>query len=67
MAKGLRGLLEEESEHQWVAISGFFVFILLGAIAIQGTSSLPGIDYRSDGLEAVDGRVLDIVYGDSGS
>ena len=67
MAKGWRGLLEEESEHQWVAISGFFVFILLGAIAIQGTSSLPGTDYRSDGLEAVDGRVLDIVYGDSGS
>lgn len=67
MAKGWRGLLEEESEHQWVAISGFFVFILLGAIAIQGTSSLPGVDYRSNGLESIDGRVLDIVYGDSGS
>ncbi len=67
MAKGWRGLLEEESEHQWVAISGFFVFIILGAIAIQGTSSLPGVDYRSNGLEAVDGRVMDIVYGDSGS
>ena len=66
-AKGRRGLLEVESDHQWVAISGFFVFILLGAIAILGTSSLPGVDYRSDGLEAVDGRVLDIVYGDSGS
>ena len=36
MAKGWKGLLEEESEHQWVDISGFFVFILLGAIAIQG-------------------------------
>lgn len=67
MAKGWKGLLEEESEHQWVAISGFFVFIILGAIAIQGTSSLPGVDYRSNGLEAVDGRVMDIVYGDSGS
>ena len=67
MARGWRGLLEEESEHQWVAISGFFVFIILGAIAIQGTSSLPGVDYRSNGLEAVDGRVMDIVYGDSGS
>lgn len=67
MAKGWRGLLEEESEHQWVAMTGFFVFILLGAIAIQGTSSLPGVDYRSNGLDAVDGRVLDIVYGNSGS
>ena len=67
MAKGWRGLLEEESEHQWIAISGFFVFIILGAIAIQGTSSLPGVDYRSNGLEAVDGRVMDIVYGNSGS
>ena len=65
MAKGWRSLLEEESEHQWMAIAGFFVFILLGALAIQGTSSLPGVDYRSNGLEAVDGRVLDIVYGDS--
>lgn len=65
MAKGWRSLLEEESEHQWVAIAGFFVFILLGALAIQGTSSLPGVDYRSHGLEAMDGRVLDIVYGDS--
>jgi len=67
MAKGWRGLLEEESEHQWVAISGFFVFIIIGAIAIQGTSSLPGVDYRSNGLETVDGRVMNIVYGESGS
>jgi len=65
MAKGWRSLLEEESEHQWVAIAGFFVFIILGALAIQGTSSLPGVDYRSHGLEAMDGRVLDIVYGNS--
>ena len=67
MAKGWRGLLEEESEHQWIAIAGFFVFIILGALAIQGTSSLPGVEYRSNGLDAVDGRVLDIVYGDSGA
>ena len=65
MAKGWRGLLEEESEHQWIAIAGFFVFIILGALVIQGTSSLPGVDYTNNGLEAVDGRVLDIVYGDS--
>ena len=65
MAKGWRGLLEEESEHQWLAMGGFLVFILLGAILIQGTSSLPGVDYRTEGLSEVDGRVLDIAYGDS--
>ena len=65
MAKGWRSLLEEESEHQWVAITGFFVFIILGAIVIQGTSKLPGVEYQNNGLEAIDGRVLDIVYGDS--
>lgn len=67
MAKGLRGLLEEESEHQWLAMGGFLVFILIGALLIQGTSTLPGVDYRTNGLEEVDGRVLDIIYADSGS
>ena len=65
MAKGWRSFLEEESEHQWVAITGFFVFIILGALVIQGTSTLPGVSYSSNGLDAIDGRVLDIVYGDS--
>lgn len=65
MAKGWRSLLEEESEHQWVAITGFFVFIILGALVIQGTSTLPGVNYSNNGLDAIDGRVLDIVYGDS--
>ena len=44
MAKGWRGYLEEESEFQWIAMAGFFIFILLGAIAIQGTSNLPGVE-----------------------
>ena len=67
MAKGWRSLLEEESEHQWIAITGFFVFIILGALVIQGTATLPGVDYRSNGLDEIDGRVLDIIYGDSGT
>ena len=67
MAKGWRGLLEEESEHQWLAMGGFFVFIIIGALLIQGTSTLPGVDYRTDGLDEIDGRVLEIIYGDSGS
>ena len=67
MAKGWRGLLEEESEHQWLAMGGFFVFIIIGALLIQGTSTLPGVDYRTNGLDEMDGRVLEIIYGDSGS
>ena len=67
MAKGWRGLLEEESEHQGLAMGGFFVFIIIGALLIQGTSTLPGVDYRTDGLDEIDGRVLEIIYGDSGS
>ena len=67
MAKGWRGLLEEESEHQWLAMGGFFVFIIIGALLIQGTSTLPGVDYRTNGLDEIDGRVLEIIYGDSGS
>ena len=65
MAKGWSGILEEESEHQWVAMAGFFVFILIGAVLIQGTSTLPGVDFRSNGLEhsgGDDGRVLHIAY-----
>lgn len=67
MAKGWRGLLEEESEHQWLAMGGFFVFIIIGALLIQGTSTLPGVDYRTNGLDEMDGRVLNIIYGDSDS
>lgn len=67
MAKGWRGLLEEESEHQWLAMGGFFVFIIIGALLIQGTSTLPGVDYRTNGLDEMDGRVLEIIYGDSDS
>ena len=44
MANGWRGYLEEESEFQWIAMAGFLVFILLGALAIQGTSNLPGVE-----------------------
>jgi hypothetical protein len=48
-------------------MGGFFVFIIIGALLIQGTSTLPGVDYRTNGLDEMDGRVLEIIYGDSGS
>ena len=44
MAKGWRRFLQEESEHQWLAISVFFIFIIIGAFAIHGTSKLTGMD-----------------------
>ena len=50
MAKGWRGYLEEESEFQWIAMAGFLAFILLGALAIQGTSNLPGVEVGSSAV-----------------
>ena len=42
MAGGLRALLQEESEHQWLAIGVFFSFILIGGYAIEGTQYFVG-------------------------
>ena len=69
MAKGWRGYLEEESEFQWIAMAGFFIFILLGAVAIQGTTNLPGVEVgpKSALLDEPPTRVLDIVYLDDES
>jgi hypothetical protein len=66
MAGRWRKLLEEESEHQWLAIGIFFLFAILGGIAIEGTSTLTGVDLGA-GEAAHDGyRVIDIVYFDNG-
>ena len=66
MAGRWRKLLEQESEHQWLAISIFSLFAILGGIAIEGTSTLAGVDLGA-GEAAHDGyRVLDIVYFDNG-
>ena len=62
MASGWRGYLEEESEYQWIAMTGFLIFILLGAVAIQGTSNLPGVKFGSNDASHADTRVLDIEY-----
>ena len=48
MASGWRKLLEEESEHQWLAIGLFFVFVILGGFLIGGTSSLEGMVLGTD-------------------
>ena len=62
MAKGWRGYLEEESEFQWIAMAGFLAFILLGALAIQGTSNLPGVEVGSSDSSHYGKRILDIDY-----
>ena len=62
MASGWRGYLEEESEYQWIAMTGFLIFILLGAVAIQGTSNLPGVEFGSSDASHAETRVLDIEY-----
>jgi hypothetical protein len=65
MANGWRGYLEEESEFQWIAMAGFLVFILLGALAIQGTSNLPGVEVGPSDSSHAGNRVLDIEYSSS--
>ena len=56
-----RNMLKQESEHQWIAITGFFVFIIVGAIFIKGTSHVPGVDLVDNELGA-DYRVMDAKY-----
>ena len=62
MAEGWRRYLEEESEHQWLAISGFFLFILLGGFALEATSDFVGDDMVRVESQHEGALVLDIVY-----
>lgn len=62
MAEGWRRYLEEESEHQWLAISGFFIFILLGGFALEATSDFVGDDMVRVENQHQGALVLDIVY-----
>lgn len=58
-----RNMLKQESEHQWIAIAGFFVFVLIGAIFIKGTSHLPGVDLIDNEL-GDEYRIMDSKYTD---
>ena len=42
MAGRWRRLLEEESEHQWLTLSMFALFVLFGAFAIDATEHFVG-------------------------
>ena len=62
MAGGWRRYLEEESEHQWLAIVGFFLFVLLGALALEGTSDFVGDDIVRVTNQHEGAMVLDITH-----
>ena len=61
MARVWKQILKQESEHQWLAIGVFFVFIILGAMMIKGTSFLPGIDLLDNEI-GDDFRILESTY-----
>lgn len=60
-----RKMLQQESEHQWLAITAFFVFVILGAILIKGTSHLPGVDLIDNEL-GNNHRIIESVYDENG-
>lgn len=62
MASKLKALLEEESEHQWLAIGVFFLFILVGAFAIDGTERFVGDQLTPITAQHKGSMVMDIEY-----
>ena len=62
MVEKLRNFLRQESEHQWLSLFIFFLFVIGGALAISATEHYSGgsidtSEHSHDGLQ-----VLDIVY-----
>jgi hypothetical protein len=62
MADGWRRLLEEESEHQWLSIGVFFVFVLTGAFAIGATEHFVGASVTVVNAAHDGGLVTEIAY-----
>ena len=62
MAGGWRRLLEEESEHQWLTLSLFVLFVLVGAFAIDATDHFVGDQITRVEAQHRGGLVLDIEY-----
>jgi hypothetical protein len=62
MAGGWRRLLEEESEHQWLSITVFFAFVLIGAFAIGATEHFVGASVVDIDAEYEGGLVTEIAY-----
>ena len=66
MADGWRRLLEEESEHQWLTLSLFAVFVAVGAFAINATEHFVGDSIENSGAQHQGGLVTHIEYDESG-
>ena len=66
MADGWRRLLEEESEHQWLTLSLFAVFVAVGAFAINATEHFVGDSVENSGAQHQGGLVTHIEYDESG-
>ena len=62
MAGRWRRLLEEESEHQWLTLSMFALFVLFGAFAIDATEHFVGDRITKVTAQHQGGLVLDIEY-----
>ena len=66
MASGWRKLLKEESEHQWLALGLFLVFVVIGGFLIGGTRNLEGMVLGVDSDENFafdDGHhIIEIAY-----
>ena len=63
MAGGWRRLLEEESEHQWLTLSFFIVFVVIGALAINATEHFVGDRITEPDGMLKDAFVTEIEYG----
>ena len=63
MAGGWRRLLEEESEHQWLTLSFFLVFVVIGALAINATEHFVGDRITEPDGMLKDAFVTEIEYG----
>jgi len=67
MAGGWRRLLEEESEHQWLSMAAFLVFVIAGAFAIGATEHFVGAELANDDAGYAGGLVVDIAYHHDGA
>lgn len=66
MVEKIRNFLRQESEHQWLSLFIFFLFVIGGALAISATEhysggSIDDSEHSYDGLQ-----VLDIAYTENG-
>ena len=61
MADGWRRFLEEESEHQWLTLSLFALFVVFGAFAIDATEHFVGDRITPITTELDGALVVDII------